>query len=139
MIVFDLKCPADHRFQGWFKNGEAFDGQRAAGEVACPVCGDTHVEKAPMAPRLVKSRGDGAERQALVVAEVRRVLGELRKEVESRCEYVGGQFPEEARKIHYGETDARPIYGEASSEEAEALEEEGITVARIPWLPNTEN
>lgn len=139
MIVFDLKCPADHRFQGWFKNGDAFDGQTAAGEVACPVCGDTQVEKAPMAPRLVKSRGDGAERQALVMAEVRRVLGELRREVEGKCEYVGAEFPEEARKIHYGETDSRPIYGEASGEEAEALEEEGIAVARIPWLPGTEN
>ncbi len=138
MIVFDLKCRQDHRFQGWFRNGESFDAQVAAGEVACPVCGDAQVGKAPMAPRLVKSRGDGPERRAQVIAEVKRVLGELRQQVEDNCDYVGPQFAEEARKIHYGETEARPIYGEASKDEAEALADEGIDVAAIPWLPRTD-
>lgn len=138
MIVFDLKCREDHRFQGWFKNGGSFDAQAAAGEVACPICGDSAVEKAPMAPKLVKARGDGAERKALVVAEVKRVLADMRKKVEDNCDYVGEKFPEEARKIHYGETESRGIYGEASKEEAEALAEEGIEVAAIPWLPRSD-
>ncbi len=139
MIVFDLKCRHDHPFQGWFKNGDAFDTQSAAGEVACPICGDTKVEKAPMAPRLVKARGDAVERRAQVMAEVTRALGDLRRQVEEKCDYVGNKFPEEARKIHYGETDARGIYGEATKEEAEALEDEGIDVAAIPWLPRGDN
>lgn len=139
MIVFDLKCRNDHQFQGWFKNGDAFDAQSAAGEVSCPLCGDTKVEKAPMAPRLVKSRGDAVERRAQVMAEVKRALGELRSQVEEKCDYVGDKFPEEARKIHYGETEARGIYGEATKEEADALEDEGIEVASIPWLPRTDS
>lgn len=133
MINFTLKCAHGHLFEAWFRNGEAYDVQAAAGEVACPECGQTTVEKAPMAPRLVKARGDGAERAALVAAEVRRVLGELRRQVEEKCDYVGPSFPEEARKIHYGEIDARPIYGEASPEEADELKDEGIAIASIPW------
>jgi hypothetical protein len=152
MIVFDLKCRQDHRFQGWFRNGDTYAAQVAAGEVACPVCGGTEVEKAPMAPRLLKSRGEPApaaapgnvpdqpapERRADVTAEVRRVLTELRRRVEESCDYVGERFSEEARRIHYGETGARPIYGEASAQQAEELREEGIEVAAIPWLPRSD-
>lgn len=138
MIVFDLKCPNGHRFEGWFRSGDAFAAQAGAGGVACPVCASTSIEKAPMAPRLVKSVGDGEERKAQAVAEVQRVLGELRRQIEDKCDYVGESFPEEARRIHYGEAPARPIYGEASVEEAEALDDEGVEVARIPWLPRSD-
>lgn len=150
MIVFDLKCRQDHRFQGWFRNGDAYSAQVAAGEVACPSCGDTRVEKAPMAPRVLKSRGEPAPaaapeepapadpRAAAVAAEVRRVLTDLRQRVEESCDYVGERFPEEARRIHYGEAGPRPIYGEATSEQADALRDEGIEVAAIPWLPRSD-
>lgn len=134
MISFSLKCAQGHEFEAWFRNGETYETQAAAGEVACPDCGATRVEKAPMAPRLVKARGDGAERSALAVAEARRLLGELRRQVEDKCDYVGESFPEEARKIHYGETPARPIYGEASSDQASELRDEGIEIAAIPWV-----
>lgn len=134
MISFSLKCAQGHEFEAWFRNGETYDAQAAAGEVACPSCGTTTIEKAPMAPRLVKARGDGAERSAQAVAEARRVLGELRRQVEDKCDYVGAGFPEEARKIHYGETPARPIYGEASSDQASELRDEGIEIASIPWV-----
>lgn len=134
MISFSLKCSRGHEFDGWFRNGESFDAQATAGEISCPHCGDTAVAKAPMAPRLVKSRGDGVERAALAAAEIRKALVDLRRQVEDKCDYVGPQFPEEARKIHYGETAARPIYGEASRDEARELQDEGIEVASIPWV-----
>lgn len=134
MISFSMKCGRGHEFDGWFRSGEGFEAQAAAGEVSCPHCGDTAVTKAPMAPRLVRSRGDGAERAALAATEMRKALVELRRQVEDKCDYVGPQFPEEARKMHYGETSARPIYGEASREEARELQDEGIEVASIPWV-----
>jgi hypothetical protein len=134
MINFSLKCARGHEFEAWFRNGDTFDAQSRAGEVACPACGVTSVEKARRAPRLVKSRGDSAERSAQAVAELRRGLADLRRQVEEKCDYVGAAFPEEARKIHYGETPARAIYGEATAEQAGELREEGIEVATVPWV-----
>lgn len=136
MILYDLRCSGDHAFEGWFKDSETFDEQAEAGVVVCPVCGVTAVSKAPMAPRLSKSRGDGDMPK---LAETREALLKLRSEVESNCDYVGGGFAEEARKIHYGETDRRDIYGETSDEEARELTEEGIKVGRIPWIPRTDS
>lgn len=133
MILFELRCSHEHHFEGWFKDNAAYDAQAAAGAIACPVCGDTKVSKAIMAPRLNKATGRGLDAVA-IAAEMRRLLGDVRRKVEESCDYVGERFPEEARKIHYGETEARPIYGEASDEEAQALEEEGVAVSRIPWV-----
>ncbi len=138
MIVFQLLCTQEHSFEGWFKDSATYDAQAAAGEVCCPVCGDSSVRKAPMAPRLNKTRGDNGSAQE-VMAQVREVLAGIRQQVEQTCDYVGEKFPEEARKIHYGEVDPRPIYGEASKDEAEALREEGVEVTSIPWLPNTDS
>lgn len=137
MIKYQLVCARDHDFEGWFKDGASFDAQAQAGEIACPLCGDQQVRKAPMAPRLNKTRGDNGLPE--VVAQVKQALAELRSHVEKTHDYVGDRFPEEARKIHYGETEARPIYGEASREDAEALQEEGVEIAAIPWVPDTKN
>ncbi len=126
MIVFDLKCADGHVFEAWFRNGETFDAQAAAGEVACPVCGDTVVAKAPMAPNVARKE------RAREAAQAARKLQALREHVENTCEHVGERFPEEARKIHYGEVDKRGIYGEASLDEARALNEEGV---EFGWLP----
>ncbi|HYH18663.1 MAG TPA: DUF1178 family protein [Azospirillum sp.] len=154
MILFVLKCTADHRFEAWFRDGAAYEAQAAAGTIACPVCGDAGVTKAPMAPRIAKSRhtpppnspstapsvppqgGEETKAQA-VQAEVLRQLAELRRSVEANCDYVGERFAEEARRIHYGETDPRGIYGEATPGDVEELKEEGVTIHRIPWLPRT--
>ncbi|HLO75502.1 MAG TPA: DUF1178 family protein [Magnetospirillum sp.] len=133
MILFELRCANDHHFEGWFKDNAAYDAQAAAGEISCPVCGDTGVSKAIMAPRLNKATGQTLDAQG-AAREMRRMLSELRQQVEQNCDYVGEKFPDEARKIHYGDTEARPIYGEASAEQAAELEEEGIAVSRIPWL-----
>lgn len=151
MIVYKLCCKKDHEFEAWFRDSGAAEEQIEAGRVVCPNCGTTSVTKALMAPRLNKSRAAPAvtqpaggklaggqltndpqiaERQELVEA-----LRELRRHVESNCDYVGEKFAEEARKIHYGEIERRDIYGEASQEEAKTLREEGVEVFGIPWLP----
>ena len=136
MIVYDLKCRKDHVFEAWFRDSAAFDAQAEAGDVRCPVCGSKKVEKALMAPNLARGKAEtGVSVEAEKAAEQRHALVELRRQVEENCDYVGDRFPEEARKIHYGETDPRGIYGESTPEEAKALDEEGVKVQRIPWLP----
>jgi hypothetical protein len=133
MILFELRCAGEHHFEAWFRDGATYDRQAAGGEIICPVCGDTRVEKAPMAPRLAKGRGAALDAQE-AVGELRKALVGLKRQVQANCDYVGEKFPEEARKIHYGDAEARPIYGEATSEQAQELEEEGVAVARIPWV-----
>lgn len=132
MIVYNLRCQGEHVFEAWFRDSGAYDKQAKAGSVSCPICGSSKVEKAPMAPNLAKARAPQENDKA---GEMRRMLLEMRTQVEENCDYVGEQFSEEARKIHYGETDPRGIYGETSPDEAKSLEEEGVKVQRIPWLP----
>lgn len=133
MILFQLRCANDHEFEGWFRDNAGFDAQSAAGEIACPICASTQVGKAIMAPRLNKATGQALDAQG-AAREVRRLLSDLRQKVEENCDYVGEKFPDEARKIHYGDTEARPIYGEASPEEAKDLQDEGIAVVSVPWV-----
>ncbi|GAB4394237.1 MAG: DUF1178 family protein [Kiloniellaceae bacterium] len=160
MIVYDLKCRKDHVFEAWFPDSASFAAQAEAGKVVCPVCGSRKVTKALMAPAVLKggrgkaegSREGSGQSDAGAsggvpgpaaaalgdsekAGELRRILRGLREQVEKNCDYVGEQFAEEARKIHYGETDPRGIYGETSDAEAKELQDEGIEVARIPWLP----
>ena len=136
MIVYELKCSSGHTFEGWFRDGATFDRQAAAGKVACAVCGGSEVAKAPMAPRLSKRRGDAQQiAPSDAQGEALKLLGELRRKVESECDYVGERFVEEARRIHYGETEQRGIYGEASDKQARELVDEGIEIKKIPWVP----
>ncbi|QLH40480.1 MAG: DUF1178 family protein [Defluviicoccus sp.] len=148
MILFDLICSGGHRFEAWFKSGDAFEWQQQDDAIQCPICGDRSVVKAPMAPRLALGAAepggagtDGGEPdggESLTpdaVSMMREVLGHLRRRVEETCSYVGPAFPEEARRIHYGECESRDIYGEASSEQAEELRDEGIEIRSIPWMP----
>jgi hypothetical protein len=153
MIVFDLSCGNDHVFEAWFRDSAAFEGQAERAEIACPVCGDRRVRKAPMAPRISTGKGrrrepepqaaepQAAEPQAApppapdAPAEALRALRRLQTFIEKNFTNVGARFPEEARKIHYGEAEKRAIYGDATEAETDALREEGIEVERIPWLP----
>jgi hypothetical protein len=139
MILFDLKCGEGHVFEAWFRNSGAYEAQAAASEIACPICGDIRIAKAPMAPRIGKSRQEVEKTETAVLrrAEVMRELVELRRKVEEKCDYVGDRFAEEARRIHYGEIEKRDIYGEATETETTELKEEGIVVERIPWVPTT--
>jgi hypothetical protein len=135
MILFALRCAHGHEFEGWFRDSSGFEAQQNAAEIACPHCGDTSVEKAVMAPRLGRSREAAP---AVPLAEMRKVLTHLRRQIETHCDYVGGRFAEEARRIHYGETDPHGIYGEASNEESRDLADEGISFGQIPWIPYTD-
>ena len=135
MIRFSLRCASGHEFEAWFRNGEGYEAQQVAGEIACPECGDTHIEKALMAPSIGRSRAAG---QPMSPAQLRSALVELRQQVESKCDYVGPQFAEEARRIHYGESDPRGIYGEATEAESRELAEEGVKFGRIPWVAPTD-
>ena len=141
MILFDVKCAKGHVFEAWFRDSNTADRQMAGRKLACPECGNTKVAKAPMAPRIGKKGSSEAKPQApskemvAMSAKLQKELGELRAKVEANCDYVGEKFAEEARKIHFGETDPRNIYGETSKEEAHELAEEGVEFARIPWLP----
>ncbi|MDY0873449.1 DUF1178 family protein [Dongia rigui] len=137
MIVFQLNCGTGHTFDIWFRDGTTADRQLARKLVECPECGDRKVTKALMAPR-ISAKGDKkipAQNMAVLAKTMRDQLTEVRRQVEANCDYVGDKFAEEARKIHYGESDARGIFGEASEEQHKELSEEGIEVARIPWLP----
>jgi hypothetical protein len=129
MILYTLRCATDHEFEAWFRDGATYEAQAAAGEIACPECGDVEVEKAPMAPRVARAKAEPSP------ADVRRLLQQVRKHVETNCDYVGDKFAQEARKIHQGDTKRRGIYGEATDAERSALTEEGIEVHRIPWVP----
>jgi hypothetical protein len=157
MIHYQLRCAAGHEFDGWFKNSDGFEAQTASGLVACPSCGNTDVLRALMTPGI--PRKDREAVPAIVPSapvpqavpaglpaaggvmpdSVRVALHKLREEVEKNCDYVGTDFAEEARRIHNGETAPRGIYGESTDEEAEALEDDGIAFARIPWAPRNDS
>ena len=165
MIRYALVCSKGHGFESWFANSAAYDKQAKRGLVNCPHCGDSTVEKALMAPKLsgTKKRSRVAaplppapaeaappeapaqETKTSVAMvspqerEFRAKLKELRDHLTKNSDYVGTKFPEEARKMHYGETEHRSIYGEAAPDEAKALHEEGIEFHPLPILPDEFN
>ena len=137
MKVLNLRCAHDHRFEGWFASDEDFASQGERGLVACPLCNDTSIARLPSAPRLnvLTQRGDAsAPPGAAEVAQARAQGRWLRavRDMIAKTEDVGDQFPEEARRIHYGETKERGIRGRASAADADALREEGIEVVGVP-------
>lgn len=138
MIVFQLNCSAGHSFDTWFRDGVTADRQISRKLVECPECGDRKVAKALMAPRISSTSEKKSQTQnmAVLAKTMRDQLVEVRRQVEANCDYVGDKFAEEARKIHYGESDARGIFGEATKDEHRELSEEGIEVTTIPWLPH---
>jgi hypothetical protein len=158
MILYRLRCSKGHEFDGWFKDSKTYERQEKKSLIGCAVCGDAKVARALMSPRLgtkgnkakaVSSvetaaptpAGPSPEQQQMAAIarkmpkELREALLKVRAEVEKNCEPVGTRFAEEARKIHYGESDKRGIYGETTDKEAEALAEEGIEFGRLPWIP----
>lgn len=157
MIRYTLRCDKGHEFESWFQSSSTYDSQRKRKLVTCPTCNSAIVDKAIMAPRIVgKSRGKAAvpmttpeaapgpatESVALVSPqerELRAKLKELRDLVVSKAENVGEKFAEEARRMHYGDIEHRPIYGEASLDEAKSLIDEGIEVAPLPVVPDDRN
>jgi hypothetical protein len=144
MIRYDLICDKGHEFDGWFRDSAGFEKQVKRKLVSCTLCGSDHVEKQLMAPGIPAKSNKTA--QTLVAGAVdprtqmlMQMMREVRKNVEANSEYVGDKFAEEARKIHYAESEKRGIYGEAKPEEAKALIEEGIEVHALPRLPEDSN
>ena len=162
MIRYALNCERGHVFESWFQNSAAYEKQVKRSLVTCPVCGSAKVEKAIMAPRIAAGSPDddivapqlnapapaatpaqpGKAPMAMISAperELRRKLKEIRDHIVKNASYVGSRFPEEARKIHYGDAEHRSIDGEASPEDAKALHEEGIEFHPLPSLPDERN
>ncbi|MCC2687432.1 MAG: hypothetical protein K0S21_235 [Rhizobiaceae bacterium] len=141
MIRFSLICRDDHTFEAWFRSNDDFEAQRKRGFVECPSCGSNTVEKALMAPAV--STGRKREKMALAMGETqKRALAELKalsQKMRENADYVGDKFAEEARKIHFGETDPRGIYGEATPHEAKSLAEDGVDFMPIPVFPEERN
>ena len=161
MIHYNLRCDQGHTFESWFQSSSAYEAQEKRQLVSCPSCGSTKVERAIMAPQIVSKRGreiaapvPAAPAPAaatevttptstpLLMAQERELrvkLKELRDHIVKNADNVGERFPNEARKMHYGDIDHRPIYGEASPDEARALVEEGVEVTPLPVLPDDRN
>ncbi len=160
MIRYSLVCDKGHEFESWFADSAAYDKQAKRKLVSCPACGSVKVEKALMTPRLASSRkrtiatmpvevpapeAPAPETPAPVAmmspqeSELRAKLKELRDHLTKNSDNVGAKFPEEARKMHYGETEHRSIYGVASPDEAKDLAEEGIEFHPLPMLPDERN
>jgi hypothetical protein len=152
MIRYNLRCDKGHAFESWFQNSGAYDSQVKRKLVTCPQCDSAKVEKAIMAPQIgrkgnqkqeVAAQPQAADNASLMMApqevELRAKLKELRDHIVSNADNVGQSFPTEARAMHYGDKEHRPIYGEASLEDARSLIEEGIEVAPIPVLPGDRN
>jgi len=165
MIVFDLKCEHSHQFEAWFKSSGAYEDQLKSGLVTCPFCDSAAITKAPMAPnvatkgnqtargrqgeggnQLLKPEekpenndailsGTGDHTLTALAAEAQKVFAKLKVHVEENCDYVGSDFADEARKIHYGESKERGIYGESTKEETIELLEEGIDIMPLPGAP----
>ena len=160
MIRYSLRCERGHAFESWFQSSSAYEAQEKRKLVNCPVCGSPKVERAIMAPRIVSKKGRESAVPApsaapaaatdvttptstpLLMAqerELRAKLRELRDHIVKNADNVGERFPNEARKMHYGDIEHRPIYGEASPDEARALIEEGVEVSPLPVLPEDRN
>jgi len=156
MIRYSLRCERGHGFESWFQSSSTYDSQVKRKLVTCPACGSAKVEKAIMAPQIASKRGRDSAAPApaastdvtapastpLMMAqerELRAKLKELRDHIVKNADNVGERFPNEARKMHYGDIEHRPIYGEASPEEARALIEEGVEVSPLPVLPDDRN
>lgn len=164
MIKYALRCGEGHVFDAWFANGATFDALSAAGHLTCAVCGRSDVTKAPMAPRIAKNAFARKTAEARPVPaepasappatapeppaglppalvekarRLREIATRVRAKVEAECDYVGDRFAEEARSIHLGETEERPIWGEATADQARDLVEEGISIAPVPRPPTT--
>ena len=160
MIRYSLRCEAGHEFESWFQSSAAYEQQEKRKLVNCPACGSAKVERAIMAPQIVSKKGREAAvpvpapasapagdvaapaSTPLLMAqerELRAKLKELRDHIVKNADNVGERFPNEARKMHYGDIEHRPIYGEASPDEARALIDEGVEVSPLPVLPDDRN
>jgi len=129
MILYALRCENGDEFEAWFANSAAYDVQAERGDLLCPICGSTQVEKAPMAPAVKRTdRGDAPSPRAVAMA----MAAKVKEHIRDNFDYVGENFASEARKIHEGDIEDRPIWGEATPEDAKTMVEEGLPVSPLP-------
>lgn len=135
MIIYDLRCTHDHQFEGWFKTSDDFRSQIEGGLLNCPVCGSSKITKLPTASRINRhfSAKDSSANQSANAEEI--LLAKIHDYVDSNYVDVGSEFPEQARKIHYGEVKSAPIRGTATLDEARELNEEGVDIISLPPAP----
>ena len=141
MIRYDLFCENEHFFESWFKDSKSYQKQLDANEIVCPVCDSCNISKSLMAPGIPKKTNT---KNGNVIANsssrsINDAIRKIRDEIKKNSEYVGDQFPEEARKIHYNEAEMRSIYGKASKTEITELVDEGIDIIQIPEIPDDKN
>lgn len=129
MIKYDLRCSNGDEFEAWFGSISDFDAQSEKGQLMCPHCGTSHVEKAPMAPAVQTGRKKDARKERAVAMAM---ASKVREHIKDNFDYVGDKFADEARKMHTGESEERAIWGEATPDEAQALADEGIPAAPLP-------
>jgi len=143
MIIFDLRCGSQgHVFEAWFGSSEDYESQSARGLVSCPICGAADVDKAPMAPRVGAKGNQSGDFPPEAMKAALAGMAEVQKKLLEKSEHVGDRFPEEARAIHLGESEARAIHGRATPADAASLRDEGIPIAPLPFPvpdPGTEN
>ncbi|QCI99843.1 DUF1178 family protein [Agrobacterium larrymoorei] len=142
MIRYSLSCEQAHEFEGWFSGSADFENQLSRGLISCPVCNSQSVSKMLMAPSVSTARKKDAIRTLAMDTAQKEAFTKIKEtlaNIRANAEDVGDKFPEEARKIHYGEAKERGIIGQASLQEAKALLEEGIEVAALPVLPDDVN
>lgn len=140
MILYQLACGNGHQFDAWFRNSATYDDQCTAGDIQCPFCSTTRVNKAPMAPNVATGAGGrDSDTETDVTDQVLQAVATLTRHLEENCEYVGEEFADEARRIHHGEADERDIYGEATEHETSELDDEDISYWRIPTMPRRDN
>lgn len=142
MIKYSLSCENAHTFEGWFSTSADFDSQVASGFLTCPVCNSASISKTLMSPSVSTARKKEAKREMVMDMARQEMIAKLKETVaniRANSEDVGEKFPEEARKIHYGEADARGIIGQASLGEVKDLLDEGIEIAPLPVLPDDTN
>ena len=139
MIHYSLRCSNSHGFDSWFQSADGYETLLGAGQIGCPICGDTAIEKTLMAPavRPARKAGEAPVKPSLSepASDIEAALAELRRQVEANSEYVGLNFAAEARRMHDGDIDQRAIYGEAKAADARALIEDGVPVAPLPFMP----
>ena len=141
MIRYDLVCENEHFFESWFKDSKSYQKQLEANEIACPKCNNSNISKSLMAPGIPKKTNtiNGNVIANSSSSSINNAIRKIRDEIKKDSEYVGDQFPEEARKIHYNEAEMRSIYGKASKKEITELVDEGIDIIQIPEIPDDKN
>ncbi len=136
MIKFDLVCENDHIFEVIFDDSSSYEIQKKKKLIECPFCNSLKISKSVMAPNISNKSSSTMKtinKQNKLFSNYNKQINKIKSEIEKNFKYVGKKFPEEARKIYYGETKDEPIFGEATEKESKELVDEGISLVKLPF------